>query len=274
MSSEVRMASERTAKPPYLSYKTLATLLDGFRASNVPNLIDRSVLPSSMSGANQALALGALRFLGLVDERGEPQQSLHDLVEHTGPAYTDTLRRVVVEAYAFLLTGLNIERATTRQVEEKFREQGLSGETLRKAITFFLFAAKEGGLKVSPHIKPYNSRAPRMPGTRMRKGSGNGGTGDHGDPDDLDDEKPPPGDEKPLDEGRETYRRPRSHGSVNTVLLSDGREAEVYIPDQLKRRDAKRLKGFLANLIGVVDFLVVDEDEPKDEPGEGQEVKP
>jgi hypothetical protein len=62
---------------------------------------------------------------------------------------------------------LDLKNASAGQLTEKFRTLGISGSTLTKTIAFFLMAAKECGIPVSPHVKP--PPAPKSNGTSTRK---------------------------------------------------------------------------------------------------------
>ena len=48
-------------KPPSLAFKTVTNFLEQFQDS-LPSHIDRSVMPTSMSGGNQVYLQGALKF--------------------------------------------------------------------------------------------------------------------------------------------------------------------------------------------------------------------
>ena len=172
MSQQQSTKAEQTVKPPYLSYKTLRNFLESLKASGVSGRIDRSIMPSSMSGANQVLVIAALKFLGLIDEVGIPQDNLHKIVELEKGERAQAYQQALKSAYSFLLKDLDIERATTRQVEERFKDIGLSTDTVRKAVNFFLLAAKDAELKVSPHIKPYQGTSG---GQKTRKGTAKNG---------------------------------------------------------------------------------------------------
>lgn len=173
MSQQQPTKAEQTVKPPYLSYKTLRNFLESLKASGVSGRIDRSIMPSSMSGANQVLVIAALKFLGLIDEVGIPQDNLHKIVELEKGERAQAYQQALRSAYSFLLKDLDIERATTRQVEERFKDIGLSTDTVRKAVNFFLLAAKDAEMKVSPHIKPYQGTSG---GQKTRNTAKNGQT--------------------------------------------------------------------------------------------------
>lgn len=145
---------EKTVLPPYISYKTLTNFINGLRETGIPHQIDKSVL-RTMSGAVQSATIASLKFLGLINSSAIPTKHLKQLVETDGDNYIAALKDVLVESYSFLLkNGINIEQATGTQVENKFKEQGVSGSTITKCVAFFLAAAKDAGIKVSSHVRP------------------------------------------------------------------------------------------------------------------------
>jgi hypothetical protein len=107
-----------------------------------------------MSGSVQSAVTSSLEFLALTDSKGIPSKELHQLVESEEKDRPAILRSVLINSYPFLFSGpLDLKRATTKQVEEAFRAQGVSGSTIVKCIAFFLAASKEAGVQVSPHVK-------------------------------------------------------------------------------------------------------------------------
>lgn len=156
MSQNAPAGAEAKIRPPYISFKTFKNFLNSFASrEEIPSHIDRSVLPSSMSGANQVGVMSALRFFGLISETGEPQEDFYNYVDAEGDEKKRVMGNILHAGYGFLFQGLDIERATTKGVIDKFKEVGMSGDTIRKAIIFFQFAAKDAGTKISSHIKPY-----------------------------------------------------------------------------------------------------------------------
>lgn len=146
---------KNSVRPPSsLAYKTFTNFLDTFKDTPIPSHIDKGVLPSSMSGGNQAYLTSALKFFGLISDSGETQEDFRTLVQIADDERIAVWRNILTSAYDFLLREVNIESATTRIVADKFKEQEMSGDTIRKAMTFFVYAAKDAGLSVSPHIKP------------------------------------------------------------------------------------------------------------------------
>ena len=153
--------SERKT-PPYLSYKTLRNFLDSFRYTAMPARIDRSVM-SAKSGSNQILLIAALRYLNLVTDRGSPTTDLQQLVKADGSERQKLWAKVIFKAYADLFdSGVDIERTTTQELAEAFAKEGVSSpDTMKKCVTFLSLAAKDAGMKLSPHVKPYAGRRRR-----------------------------------------------------------------------------------------------------------------
>jgi hypothetical protein len=134
---------------PYAPFKTFLNALDSLERG-LPDQLDRSLWPS-YSGAIQGQLLGAFRALGLVDENLRPTADLDELV--TGRDHRrQTLRRVIERGYE-PLKGIDLGRASPRQVDEAMRSYGLSGATQKKALSFFLQAASFAGIPLSPLLK-------------------------------------------------------------------------------------------------------------------------
>jgi hypothetical protein len=154
-----------------VTYTTFDNFINGLRESGIPNRIDRSVM-DKLSGANQSFLMGALRFLGLTTETGTPTTALKALVEEKDNK--QVLEGIIRDAYDFLFTkDFNLQAATEAEVSERFRKKDLSGDTIRKAMSFFTLACGAAGIPLSPHLKGKrgggrsngNPRRPRKPKT-------------------------------------------------------------------------------------------------------------
>lgn len=164
------MATAPKGSPPYLSYTTFRTFLDSLANIGVPNRIDRSLM-LSMSGSNQVLLLSAVRYLGLASENGVSAPELEPLAKSEGAERRKLWRQILARAYPELINSeFNLEAATTEEVAEVFKNQGVtSADTIRKCVTFFSRAAKDAGVKFSPHVKPYRGvRPPTRPERRRQ----------------------------------------------------------------------------------------------------------
>ena len=160
-------ATRKGLAPPYTAFQSLKGVIATANEHGVlPGRYDRSVL-GNFSGAVAGQLLLALRFLELTDERGVPQPSLEKLVEVYG---TDKWRRelgaVLKMAYAPIFE-LNLLTAIPSQFNEKFQATYTGeGDTLRKAITFFLNAAGEAGIPLGQFLT--KGKKTRRVGQRRR----------------------------------------------------------------------------------------------------------
>lgn len=157
---------EHRPAPPYIPYRTFRNWLDGLKAG-IPARIDRSVL-GNMAGIVQSQLLATLRYLNLINQEGAPTDLLEKLSKADGPDRQKLERDLLKAAYPFMFaTGFNLQAATPRLVEEQFEKAGVSGDTVRKCVAFFLLAAKDAGLPISPHLKTPR-RVVRRSGTGQR----------------------------------------------------------------------------------------------------------
>lgn len=157
-------ASAKPVAPPYFAFKTLTNLLTQLEQHGPPTRIDRTVL-TSMSGAGQTQFIAGLKSLGLIDAGGVVQPSLVALV--TQPEDRPTLIGQIVREHYPDAVALGSGNATTGELLELFREKhGVQGDTARKAIAFYLGAAKYAGdIRLSPNFKTPTIRT----GTGSRK---------------------------------------------------------------------------------------------------------
>jgi len=160
--------SPKKLLPPYVPYRTLVNFLDSLKVS-LPQRIDRSLPPfKSMSGSLQGQLMLALEYLNLITDTGEVTAGLANLVQSEGVQREQALKAILTLAYPFLFEDeLELERATQRQLDERFTQVGTTGETTRKCVAFFLNAAKGAGLKMSPHFKKV--RGPRTGAAKPRR---------------------------------------------------------------------------------------------------------
>jgi hypothetical protein len=167
-----------TVSPAYSTYKQFGNLLNGLRETRVPSRIDRSLM-GNMSGGTAYSLLSTLKFLKLTDNEGVPQPLLRQLVAAEDADRKPLIRQMLEEAYPALLGGtLNLAEASGGQFDERLREEyNVKGSTVDKVAAFFLAAAEDAGLPLSPHLKkrrPVGSASGRR---RPAKKPENGGDG-------------------------------------------------------------------------------------------------
>ncbi len=175
------MAREAEVKIAYVPFKTFLTALDTLR-QGIPDPLDRSVF-RGQSGSTQSMLISSLKALGCVDDADHPQPVLARLVD--GGQRKSALEEVLRDKYQGVL-GLGLT-ATQQQFDNAFREYGVSGDTHKKAKSFFLQAAHMVGLKLSPYVGGArvaggeNTSPPRAPRRRKRtSGPASPGSPDQG----------------------------------------------------------------------------------------------
>lgn len=150
-------------QPPYMSWATFESIIDGLAALGMPDQVDRSVM-GSRSGGDQSQFLRAARHFGLIDADGRPTDRLRVYAAQP-ERRPEMLREILNERYADVIalgTG-----ATQQQLIDQFRAFGIEGDTVRKAIAFYLSAARQAEIPLSPRFKSTRPGAGgRKAGTR------------------------------------------------------------------------------------------------------------
>ena len=155
--------------PPYVSFPTFKALLKNFQEHGTPGRIDRSVFPT-FSGSIIGQVLPALRFLSLIDAGNHPTDDLKELVGAFGTDEWPSLLKVVLDELYALLKGLDLQTASPSQFDQAFsKAYPGADDVLRKCKTFYLAAAAEAKMPISPYIMrnkkprsgPAKKRSPR-----------------------------------------------------------------------------------------------------------------
>lgn len=158
----------KSAKPPYVSFRTFLNFLEWLHEEIViPDRLDRSFWGERLSGATGPQLMSTLRFLGLIDDDNRPQRKLQDMAKKPDERKT-IIREQLLKCYAGAVQGLDLEKATPGQLEEGFRTYSISGETLRKALAFFIHATEYCGVALSPHITKKSRTAKRTNEAKKR----------------------------------------------------------------------------------------------------------
>lgn len=157
---------QKPLSAPYTAFASVKTALSQFKEHGAPSRVDRTVLPT-FSGAVGGQVVTALRFLKLIDTANNSRPELDRLVVAVGTdEWPKVLRDVLGGAYASLLQ-MNLETASPSQFTEAFRrEYPGTEEVSRKQMTFFLNAAREAEIKISPYI--LRNKKPRSNGGKKR----------------------------------------------------------------------------------------------------------
>lgn len=147
------------ARPVYTSFTSLRNTLGEFKETRVPSHIDTSVFPKK-SGALISALKKAFEFLGCTEADGTTTQDLRDLVEAYGTdSWPQALGAVITDRYAPIIGDLDLVHGTSRQLDACFAQAGVTGDTKRKAIRFYLDTLTSAEIDHSPHFKPPKSKA-------------------------------------------------------------------------------------------------------------------
>ena len=165
-------------RPPYLSFTTFWSFLEAMVSQPLPPKIDRSMMRSK-SGSDQVNLTAALKAFGLVDDN-QVVTGLRELEGSDKAARTRWLAEMVRKYYPAQMT-VSEQNGTEQQLKESFRDsfQMGSADTIRKAMTFYLHAARTAGIETSPHFPPTRSGSgapgtpkPRRAAPRRKSSSG------------------------------------------------------------------------------------------------------
>lgn len=164
--------SEKSVTPPIISHTSFTSFLNQLREmGTVPTRIDKTLMPKA-SGSQSAGTLAALRYMRLIDDTGKPGDEFKAIVIAQDDERKPVMAMILKRSYGFLFDDedFDLQNASSGQMIEKFRKLDISGSTITKTIAFFLAAAKEYGVPVSPHIKA--PAAPKGNGTTRKAARG------------------------------------------------------------------------------------------------------
>jgi hypothetical protein len=118
----------------------------------MPNRVEKTFF-YSYSGAIQGQIIGAFRFLELIDGSGSYKGDVleHLATEKSITARKANLRPILRSKYADVIK-LDLRKLTRSQLDAAFDDYNVSGDTKKKAKTFFIKAAKFVELEISPHL--------------------------------------------------------------------------------------------------------------------------
>ncbi len=143
--------------PPYIAWDTFKTFLGVLKQSAVPNRIDPSMMPPTMSGFNKVGVTTTLRFFSLIDSNNNTKAGLKKLVEAYDTAgWSNAIEEMLLAGYLDLMGDLDISGATRHQLNEKFADAS-TGMRDRFA-RFYISMLREADITVSPYLTARQSR--------------------------------------------------------------------------------------------------------------------
>lgn len=163
MASTLEAASESRTSPAYVAFATFKNFIGHLKVHGIPSKVDKSVM-GHLSGGTQSHLQSTLRYLGLVGSDQSPSDTLSQLAEaHGTDDWSDVLASVIKEAYADVVSDIDIMSATPNELDKCFEAKGMKGTMNDRAVRFYLTAMKDAGITFSTHFKNRKPRGSRSP---------------------------------------------------------------------------------------------------------------
>ena len=165
-------AATETKTPPYGSFTTFWNFVTtGLNSEHLPTVIDRTMM-NGKSGTDQGTIFSALKFFDLIeeDDNNAVRPPLRELVA-ADPDERKAILARMIERYYPGQVAVSAKSGTEKQLHDSFNADfAISGATCRKAATFFLHAASQAELSVSPNFpKSRPGQGPRRPAAVRKK---------------------------------------------------------------------------------------------------------
>jgi len=132
------MLRERSNIPPYGPTRGMLQALELMRRAS-PQKVDGGFLRRhQIAPGNEYKVVGALRYLGLIDEEGRPTEKSR-LLKTRGAAFTSALKDIVRNAYRGLFQWLGERGSSPDEIYNYFvTQEGLGVEMATKTTRFFV----------------------------------------------------------------------------------------------------------------------------------------
>lgn len=143
--------NHKSPKPPYVSWETFQRVLNRINR-RTPCRLDMPVLEEwEVSEATSKKVLPALRFLGLINDEGEPNKEVWNAITQSPEKYKAAMAKITRTAYGGLFERLrNVEQASLDELSDAFGEFYHVAKTSRQAVVaFFVGMAAEGGIELA-----------------------------------------------------------------------------------------------------------------------------
>lgn len=140
-------------KPPYISFATFKTFISDLKEQGVPERIDKHVWRHRFAGGVGPYLVSGLRFFGLLTDIDGSTDALKAFVQsHGTDHWKKGLEALIRRSYGPVMK-LDLHTIAAGHLSDSFANAyGLEGNTLRKAITFFVHAAKDADIAIGPRI--------------------------------------------------------------------------------------------------------------------------
>jgi len=136
--TEAERNGQHPLTPPYGPTKGMMQAIQLLRKSTPPRIDGKFLRMNKVAPGNEYKVIGALRFLGLIDDEGRPTERSR-LLKTKGPAFTAALQQIVRSAYRDVFRALREGGTTQEDIYNYFVAQaGLGPEMAAKTTRFFI----------------------------------------------------------------------------------------------------------------------------------------
>ncbi len=150
----------KSAAPPYGPTTGTIQALQLMRKATPPKVDGDFLRAHKIAPGNEYKVVGALRFLGLIDDNGTPMEKSR-LLKTMGSTFTLALQEIVRSAYRELFHYLDVKKATREDVYNYFiTESKLGTEMAAKAARFFITLCRMAQIELGNDAQD-SSRAAR-----------------------------------------------------------------------------------------------------------------
>jgi len=161
MAARERDLEARGVIPPYGPTRGTLQSLQLLRRTT-PARIDSDFLRvSKIAPGNEYKVVGALRYLGLIDDDGRPSESSR-MLKTKGATYTLALQEIVRQAYSGVFHRLKPKEITRDGIYNYFvTEGGLGAEMATKATRFLIRLCRLAEIEIAPDAAQPSTRGRR-----------------------------------------------------------------------------------------------------------------
>jgi hypothetical protein len=152
--------------PPYGPTRGTLQSLQLLRRTTPPRIDSDFLRVNKIAPGNEYKVVGALKFLGLIDDEGRPSDSSR-LLKTKGATYTLALQDIVRNAYSGVFRGLKPNELTRDAIYNYFvTGGGLGAEMATKATRFLIRLCRLAEIEIAPDTAqpaPRGRRRTRSP---------------------------------------------------------------------------------------------------------------
>jgi len=147
------------SNPPYVSFSSFLSALAHVAQRGIPELLTSDFLDGDGSSTNTSHLLIAFRTFGLTDRQNKPTAAVRELIEHP-ERHQEIFRQLFMSAYDPIFSvAADLSSVSFSYLTHLFATAyTLKGETLRRAIVFFIKAAEHAGVSLSPELAARTSK--------------------------------------------------------------------------------------------------------------------